>query len=67
MPKIRTNRAAAKRFKRTGSGKVKRNKAFSNHILTKKTSKRKRNLRTSGLIVGDNMREIRRLLPNAGI
>ncbi len=67
MPKIKTNRAAAKRFKRTGSGKVKRNKAFSNHILTKKTSKRKRALRASALIVRDNLREIRRLLPNAGI
>jgi large subunit ribosomal protein L35 len=67
MPKIKTNRAAAKRFKKTGAGKVKRNKAFSNHILTKKTSKRKRNLRASDLIVRDNMREIRRLLPNSGI
>jgi large subunit ribosomal protein L35 len=67
MPKIKTNRAAAKRFKRTASGKVKSNKAFSNHILTKKTRKRKRNLRASALVVKDNMREIRRLLPNAGI
>jgi large subunit ribosomal protein L35 len=67
MPKIKTNRAAAKRFKRTGSGKVKRNKAFSNHILTKKTTKRKRHLRASELIVRENMREIRRLLPNSGI
>jgi large subunit ribosomal protein L35 len=67
MQKIKTNRAAAKRFKRTGSGKVKRSKAFSNHILTKKTTKRKRNLRTSELIVRENMREIRRLLPNSGI
>jgi large subunit ribosomal protein L35 len=67
MPKIKTNRAAAKRFKRTGTGKVKRNKAFSNHILTKKTTKRKRNLRASALIVHANMREIRRLLPNLGI
>lgn len=67
MPKIKTNRAAAKRFKRTGTGKVKRSKAFSNHILTKKTTKRKRNLRASGLIVHANLREIRRMLPNSGI
>jgi large subunit ribosomal protein L35 len=67
MPKIKTNRAAAKRFKKTGAGKVKRSKAFSNHILTKKTTKRKRHLRAAGLIVRENMREIRRMLPNAGI
>jgi large subunit ribosomal protein L35 len=64
---IKTNKAAAKRFSRTGSGKVKRSKAFSNHILTKKTTKRKRHLRASGLIVGENLREVRRLLPNSGI
>ena len=45
MPKIRTNRGAAKRFRLTGSGKVKRTKAYASHILTKKSSKRKRNLR----------------------
>jgi large subunit ribosomal protein L35 len=67
MPKIKTNRAAAKRFKKTGTGKVKRNKAFSSHILTKKTTKRKRNLRASALIENANMREVRRLLPNLGI
>ena len=43
MPKIKTNRAAAKRFKKTGTGKLKRNKAYKSHILTKKTAKRKRN------------------------
>ena len=47
MPKIKTNRAAAKRFKATGTGKLKRNKAYKSHILTKKTTKRKRNLRKS--------------------
>jgi large subunit ribosomal protein L35 len=67
MPKIKTNRAAAKRFKRTATGKIRRNKAFSNHILTKKTTKRKRQLRSSALIARDNFREVRRLLPNAGI
>ena len=45
MPKIKTNRAAAKRFKVTGTGKLKRNKAYKSHILTKKSTKRKRNLR----------------------
>ena len=48
MPKIKTNRAAAKRFKKTGTGKLVRNKAYKSHILTKKSTKRKRrNLRTS--------------------
>jgi large subunit ribosomal protein L35 len=45
MPKMKTHKGAAKRFSLTGTGKVKRNKAFKSHILTKKTSKRKRNLR----------------------
>ena len=45
MPKIKTSRAAAKRFKKTGTGKLKRNKAYKSHILTKKSTKRKRNLR----------------------
>ena len=45
MPKLKTNRAAAKRFKKTGTGKLKRNKAYKRHILTKKTTKRKRTLR----------------------
>ena len=45
MPKMKTSRAAAKRFKVTGTGKLKRNKAYKRHILTKKTTKTKRNLR----------------------
>ena len=45
MPKLKTSRAAAKRFKKTGTGKLKRNKAYKSHILTKKSAKRKRNLR----------------------
>ena len=45
MPKIKTSRAAAKRFKKTGTGKLKRNKAYKSNILTKKSTKRKRNLR----------------------
>ena len=64
MPKIKTNRAAAKRFKATGSGRIKRNKAYASHILTSKTTKRKRGLRQSGLVDKTNERGIKRLLPN---
>jgi large subunit ribosomal protein L35 len=63
MPKIKTNRAAAKRFTATGSGKFARNKAFSSHILTSKTTKRKRNLRKSALVDATNVRQVGRLLP----
>ena len=45
MPKMKTSKSAAKRFKATGTGKLKRSKAYKSHILTKKTTKRKRNLR----------------------
>jgi large subunit ribosomal protein L35 len=64
MPKIKTNRGAAKRFKITGSGKLARNKAFSSHILTKKTTKRKRKLRQSTLVDPSNRKQVRRLVPN---
>jgi len=64
MPKIKTNRAAAKRFKVTGSGRIKRNKAYASHILTSKTTKRKRGLRQSALVDKSNERGIKRLLPN---
>jgi large subunit ribosomal protein L35 len=63
MPKIKTNRGAAKRFKITGSGKIVRNKAFSSHILTKKTTKRKRNLRKSALVDATNRKQVCRLIP----
>jgi large subunit ribosomal protein L35 len=63
MPKMKTNRGAAKRFKTTGSGKIKRNKAFSSHILTKKTTKRKRNLRKSDLVDATNRKQVRKLIP----
>lgn len=63
MPKMKTNRGAAKRFKVTGSGKIVRNKAFASHILTKKSTKRKRNLRQSGLVDDTNVRGIRKILP----
>ena len=64
MPKIKTNRAAAKRFKKTGTGKFVFSKSHASHILTKKTTKRKRGLRKSQIIHKDNMKEIRLLLPN---
>ncbi len=63
MPKMKTNRGAAKRFKLTGSGKIKRNKAFSSHILTKKSTKRKRGLRQSEIIDPANYKGIRKILP----
>jgi large subunit ribosomal protein L35 len=63
MPKIKTNRGAAKRFKTTATGKVKRKKAYHSHILTKKTTKRKRNLRQSILVDKTNQPNIKRLIP----
>ena len=51
MPKLKTSRAAAKRFKKTGTGKLVRNKAYKSHILTKKSTKRKRNLRKRFMVV----------------
>ncbi len=64
MPKLKTNRGASKRFKITGSGrKVKRQKAFANHILTKKSPKRKRSLRSPDLVHEANMKTVKRLIP----
>jgi large subunit ribosomal protein L35 len=62
MPKVKTNRAAAKRFKRTASGKFKRWKSGKSHILTKKSRKRKRHLRQATLVDETNVRQVRRLL-----
>ena len=62
MPKLKSNRAAAKRFKLTGTGKVKRSQAFVNHILTKKSSKRKRNLRKTILVHKSDEQRIRAML-----
>ena len=64
MPKIKTNRAAAKRFKKTGTGKIVYRKSCANHMLTKKTTKRKRSLRTPHLVAKSDQKEIKRLLPN---
>ena len=63
MPKIKTNRAAAKRFKATGTGKLKRNKAYRRHILTKKTTKNKRNLRKSAMMDQTNIKNMKNILP----
>ncbi len=63
MPKMKTHRGAAKRFKITGSGKIKREKAYGSHILTKKTPKRKRNLRKLTLVDKSDYKRIRELLP----
>lgn len=61
--KMKTHKGAAKRFKVTGSGKVKRNKAYKSHILTKKTSKRKRDLRRPDLVhTAGDVKRIKRLI-----
>jgi large subunit ribosomal protein L35 len=65
VPKIKTNRGAAKRFKKTSTGKVRRSKAFGSHLLTKKNTKRKRNLRASTLVNKTNAKAIKRLIPYA--
>ena len=63
MPKIKTNRAAAKRFKATGTGKLKRNKAYKSHILTKNSTKRKRNLRQATITDATNVKNMKKVLP----
>ena len=63
MPKIKTNRAAAKRFKATGTGKLKRNKAYKSHILTKKSTKRKSNLRQATITDATNVKNMKKVLP----
>jgi large subunit ribosomal protein L35 len=62
MPKMKTHRGAAKRFKKTGTGKVKRHHAYTSHILTKKSPKRKRHLRQGDLISKADEKRIKRLL-----
>lgn len=63
MPKMKTHRGAAKRFRKTGTGKLKRAKAFKSHILTKKSSKRKRNLRKSALVDETNVKTMKKIMP----
>ncbi len=62
MPKLKTNRGAAKRFKLTANGKIKRNKAYRSHILTKKSSKRKRKLRKQAYVDDTNAKKVKRML-----
>ena len=65
MPKMRTNRATANRFSRTASGRLRRRKAYKSHILTKKTRKRKRNLRKVTLVSRADEKRMNRLLPGS--
>jgi len=62
MPKIKTNRGAAKRFRLTASGHVRRHKAFASHILSKKTTKRKRNLRRGHLVDAADEKRVKKLI-----
>ena len=64
MPKLRTNRGAAKRFAKTGSGRFKRRQSHKRHILNKKSAKRKRQLRGNTLVVAADHKEVLQLLPN---
>ncbi|MBQ1457345.1 MULTISPECIES: 50S ribosomal protein L35 [Butyrivibrio] len=61
--KMKTSRAAAKRFKVTGTGKLMRNKAYKRHILTKKSTKRKRNLRQPALVDATSVKTMKKILP----
>jgi len=63
MAKMKTKKSAAKRFKVTGTGKLKRMKAYKSHILTKKTTKRKRNLRKATLTDASNVKTMKKILP----
>ena len=63
MPKVKTSRAAAKRFKASGTGKLIRNKAYNSHILTKKSTKRKRNLRKDIVTDSTNVKMMKKILP----
>lgn len=63
MPKMKTHKGAAKRFRKTGTGKLKRAKAFKSHILTKKSSKTKRNLRKAGYVSKTQEKVMKKLLP----
>lgn len=63
MPKLKSNRGAAKRFRKTASGRIKRKRAFHSHILTKKDTKRKRRLRSTVLVAKCDEKSIRQMLP----
>lgn len=63
MPKLKTKKAVAKRVSVTGTGKLKKTKANKQHILTKKTTKRKRDLRKSDLVDSSNLKQMKKVLP----
>jgi large subunit ribosomal protein L35 len=63
MPKMKTKSGAAKRFRALGSGGIKRSRAFLRHILTKKSTKRKRHLRGTTTVHGSNVRGVKSMLP----
>lgn len=63
MPKMKTKKAAAKRFSQTGTGKLKRSKAYKQHILTKKSAKTKRNLRKPAVTDATNVKNMKKILP----
>lgn len=63
MPKMKTHRGAAKRFKKTATGKIKRSHAFTSHMLDKKSPKRKRNLRKGAIVTPGDAKRIERLIP----
>jgi large subunit ribosomal protein L35 len=63
VPKLKTNQGAAKRFKKTGTGKIKAKRAYARHILTKKSANRKRNLRTPKFLEGEGRKGIEKLIP----
>ncbi len=62
MPKTKTRKSAAKRFTLTGSGKVKRNKAYHSHILTKKSAKRKRSLGQAGVVEQSDVKRVKQMI-----
>ncbi len=64
MPKMKTHRGAAKRFKKTGTGKIARSRNNKQHILTKKSAKRKRHLRKSALVAAVDVKRLKQMLPN---
>ena len=63
MPKLKTHKGAAKRFKKTGTGKIKRHKAFLRHILTSKAKKRKKQLGNSVLVSDADLKKVKRMIP----
>ncbi len=65
MPKMKTNRGAAKRLRKTGTGKIRRMRANKSHILTKKSQKRKRRLRTATLVSKSDQKRMKQLLPGS--